>query len=357
MRIIMLSRDPLAFDPASSVSKRIQEYRNLVEDIILLVFNPQRNKLWGLWQFYRLAKKRVQEKLQKGDKDMLITSQDPFELGLVAYLLKRKHKLPLQLQVHTDLLSPFFTKESRLNRIRLRIARFVLPKADGIRVVSERIRTSLVNELNIKDDRITVLPIFVDLEMYRGVHKIEQENSFTFLTVARLSREKNIGLAIQALAEVIKKHPEARMTIVGEGPEKLRLQSMARELGVSEYISFPGAVWKSGLVPYFSAADCFFLVSNYEGYAMAVVEAMSAGLPIIMTDVGLAGWLIRDKQEGVVVSVSDKDALISAMLHMMDDADARARYGRAVHDTVSKLAAKEEHLAMIKKAWQNCINP
>lgn len=354
----MLSRDPQLLDPASAVSDRIREYKNLVDDLSVLVFSAEGGfgaRLLRLWQFYRLSKKKVREEVKKGSADLLITSQDPFELGMVAYLLKREYNIALQFQVHTDIFSPYFARESILNWIRLRLARFLLPKAEGIRVVSERIRASLLHSLNITNNRITVLPIFVNSGIYEGVCTARQPDGFSFLTVARLSPEKNIGLAIQALADVVQKHSETHMTIIGEGPEKPRLQSLARELGVSPHVLFPGARRTTGLLPYFSAADCFFLVSNYEGYAMAIVEAMCSGLPIVMTDVGLAGWLMRDEREGMVVPVGDKDALASAMLRMIENKDARTRYGQAALDTASKLASKEEYLAALKAAWQNCI--
>ena len=126
----------------------------------------------------------------------LVTTQDPFETGLIAWLIAKKTKAKLQLQIHTDFLSPYFAKESILNKIRVLIAKFILPKADCIRAASLRISDSLTaNNYKLKTSP-AVLPIFIDAPKIMSaapqfnLHKKYPQFDFIVLTTARLEPEK-----------------------------------------------------------------------------------------------------------------------------------------------------------------------
>src|SRR6185436_5341871 len=97
-----------------------------------------------------------------------ISAQDPFESGLAAYRIAKQTGTKLHLQVHTDLESPYFRKHSLLNRMRVILAHYLLPKADGIRVVSSRIKDSLLSTLHFPlSTSLCVLPVFVDTDKIR----------------------------------------------------------------------------------------------------------------------------------------------------------------------------------------------
>ena len=156
MNVLMLSTDASIFEPGSESHGRMNDYGTLAErlDIIvcttgflmreLVISDTARaiptnssSKLWYVRDILRAAKRKVLR-----DVD-LVTSQDPFETGLAGWLMARRLKAKLQLQVHTDFLSPYFAPESFKNFIRVRIAKWLLPKSDSIRVVSERVKRSL----------------------------------------------------------------------------------------------------------------------------------------------------------------------------------------------------------------------
>src|SRR3989344_5477046 len=113
--------------------------------------------------FYILDALRIARELPKPD---VVSAQDPFETGLVAWLLARHCKVPLHVQVHTDFLAPEYARHSFVNHVRVLLARFILARADGIRVVSERIKVSL-RAAGYPLPTISVLPIFVDTAQFR----------------------------------------------------------------------------------------------------------------------------------------------------------------------------------------------
>ncbi len=262
LKVLSIGSDRNLFVKDSEAQKRIKEYGNLFDELHIVVFStrnyqlfPQRgisrretiinykitdnifiyptnsrSRWFYIWDAYKIAKLSI-----INYQLSIVTCQDPFESGLVGWLLKMRYKLPLQLQVHTDIFSPHFRRESLLNGLRVLIAKFLLPRADGIRVVSERIKASLSTFDFRLSTKITVLPIFVDIKKIQSakiktdLHQKYPEYDFIILMASRLTREKNISLAIEAMHELATKYEKNTnirkilLLIVGEGPERKAL--------------------------------------------------------------------------------------------------------------------------------------
>lgn len=222
----------------------------------------------------------------------VITAQDPFESGLVAWWLSRFFKSRLQLQVHTDLFNRNFVRRSLINRGRVIVARFLLPRADCVRVVSEKIAASLKQEgVKLQREPI-VLPVYIDTEKIKNApvqtdlhHKYPQFKQI-ILMACRLEPEKQLDLAIRAMPAVLEKLSQAGLLIVGSGSQLSALRSLVASLGLSASVIFEP--WCDDLVSYYKTADLFLLTSSYEGYGRTVAEAIACGLPVIATDVGSA---------------------------------------------------------------------
>ena len=215
----MLSTDSQVFNEGSAVRERIKEYGTLVEEIHVIVYTRPGLKeevmgnvyLWPTNNHFRIGYFRRVYGLAKGviknREDWVISSQDPFETGWAAYKLKLRFNIPFQVQVHTDFLSPYFSEMSWKNKFRATLAKWLVKKADNIRVVSERIKNSLVANHQSLIAKIFVLPIFVDLQKFRDALPNEEltrkyGDDFVILTVARLEPEKNLALAIDAVADI-----------------------------------------------------------------------------------------------------------------------------------------------------------
>lgn len=333
MNLVMLSRDNAIMKENSPSSERMVKYGKFFDHIDIVVFArgmvegkkqlssnvtaTAAGSSFGPWRFLQFlweAKKIVA--LQKSPA--VITAQDPFEIGLVGLLLSRLYHLPLQLQVHTDFVSAPFRAESLVNKIRYRLGAWLLPQADSVRVVSARIATSL-GEIGVEGRRVHVLPIVVDARDIKGesnsefLHTKYPQFDFIFLMASRLTKEKNIDMALAAMKELVSLFPKTGLVIVGKGPEYEHLSNLVKQYTVQANVILED--WAEGLRPYYESADAFVLTSWYEGYGRTVVEAAVLGCPVIMTDVGCA----RDYPSAPwkVIPVGDTEKLVEAMKVLM----------------------------------------
>jgi len=369
MKILNLGIDNSVLDKNSKLAKRAVAYGGLVEKYIIIVpfaegkivdlsekvkvFGVKtKNKVFGFIKIYNLAKR-----LMKKEKINLISVQDQYYLGFMSLRLAKKFKIGLEIQVHG------FEKYGGLRKV---IAKYILPRANAVRCVSLRLKKELISEFRVKENNITVAQIFVDIAKMslRGAFATKQSRQdaltgialpstyngkVVFLTIGRLVPVKNIVIQIKAMVEVIKKFPEVELWIIGEGPEKNNLEYIINNLELSEKVKLLG--WQGDLRKFYSQADVFMLTSNYEGWGLAVIEAAAYGLPIIMTDVGCAGEVIRNRENGIIISVGDVKKLGEAMVKIMENKDLRKKLGDCACEAVKKLQNNYETLALYKKSW------
>ena len=360
--IIMISRDALIMKRSSEVRKRIESYGNFSKALHVLIvggdsisseviktgknknvflYHIGKSSVWSLFKAYLKSKKII--KLE-GEDNVVVTVQDPFETGFVGMLLKNKFNIGLQVQIHTDFLSPFFKKESFKNIIRVFIASFVLPLADSVRVVSERIRKSIIEKYDIDKEKIRVIPISVDIN--RGGKSIKiQKDKFVILMASRLTKEKNIDMAIKSFEGVARRFDDVLLVVVGDGPEKSRLMRLVSSLGLEEKVRFEG--WRDDLSPYFKRADLYLLTSLYEGYGRTVIEVVNYKVPVVMTDVGVAGEIIKDKESGRVVPVHNRILLERVLVDLIKSDSLRKEYSEKA---LSNLNKKSNYLEEIEES-------
>lgn len=356
MRVLMLSTDSNIFEKDSAVRARMIEYGTLVRRLDIIVISKRktdreelspnvtvygtrsRNKLSALCRAIRIGRR------MRGVD--LVTAQDPFETGFAAWCVARRLGVPLELQAHTDFMSPYFAKENIKNKIRVLVARFLLPRADCVRVVSERIKKSV---RALTDVPMVVLPIFTDVLRFQHADGGAVRSQFPqfekiILMVSRLEHEKNVTQAIDVFETAAKKYPKSGLIIVGDGREKDKLlkEIKNRELGAN--IIFVGS--QKDVLPYYASADVYFQTSFYEGYGLALVEAYAAGLPIVTTDVGVAGGLVSG--DGVFICpVGDEGCLARALEQVLS---ANRRFVRTLPPV-----SKEAYLLAYKKQWESCM--
>ncbi len=228
----------------------------------------------------------------------IVTAQDPFVTGLVGYWLKRRFGVPLNVTLFSSFFdNPEWLASSLEARALHRLGKFIVRRADTVRVESSIERARLL-DLGIPADRIWTIPLLVDLDRFQQADGSAVRTRFPgrrlVLYAGRLAAEKNLPVIVRAAGIVARTHPDVLFLIAGDGPERSRLEALARGLG-ADALRFLGVLPGAELPRYFACCEIFVLASLYEGIPTVLVEAAAAARPIVTTptrnveDVVIAG--------------------------------------------------------------------
>ena len=287
----------------------------------------------------------------------LITAQDPFATGLVAWLLARRYGRPLNLQVHFDVIdNPYWLRERPEHRALNVLGKWLLRQADTVRVGTTREREHLA-ALGIPCERIFVAPVPVDLERFGAAHPDETlrrqlGGDALVLNVSRLVPQKDLPTLLRAAAQVVRGHPGARFAIAGDGPLRPWLETLATQLALGEHVRFLGNVDRAAVPRLVAAADALAVSSVYEGTSLVTVEAAAAGKPVVTTDVAGAADTIVDGVTGYVVPIGDATALAGALRRILANRAKAAQMGAAAREHVRQRFSTEPAVADVIRMWR-----
>ena len=163
------------------------------------------------------------------------------------------------------------------------------------------------------------------------------EQNRVLLAVGRLHSQKAYDILLTAFADIANEAPKWRLEILGEGPLLEELQAMAKNLGIGSRVIWLGRESQPSVV--YQRADLFVLASRYEGMPNALLEAMSTGLPVVVTNAS-PGPLeyVENLVTGLVVASGDPHELSRAMLRLIQDPQLRGQLGEAARKEVRSLA-------------------
>jgi len=161
---------------------------------------------------------------------------------------------------------------------------------------------------------VPVVPNGVDVEFIRSVPPDELESDVIF--VGRLISEKGVDFLLKALVKVKEELPDVRAMIVGDGPERKRLEHMARNLGLEKNVLFTGFLPYKRVIALMKASKVFVLPSWREGFGMVALEAMACGLPVVTLNAPMnaARFLVEAGKNGFVVDESQLSGALASLL-------------------------------------------
>ena len=144
------------------------------------------------------------------------------------------------------------------------------------------------------------------------------------LAIARLTEQKGIDVAVRALASL---PPDVRLAVLGEGPERASLETLARELGVEARVLLPGRV--GDVASWLRAADVVVHPARWEGFGLALLEAMLAAKPVVASRVSSVPEIVADGETGLLVPPDDPGTLARALADLLQDPERAERLGAA----------------------------
>lgn len=227
----------------------------------------------------------------------------------------------------------------------VRIARNLLYYFADIVVVQTQHNKNYFAKVLQKKCKIIYNP--VDLQEKIGL-ALRTGKKHRIVSVARLMKQKNQLMLIEAFSKIKKDFPDYTLTIYGDGPFRDVLEHRIKVLGLSDSVRLPGKV--QNVFDCIADAELFVLSSDFEGMPNALIEAMCLGLPVISTRVSGATDLIVDGKNGLLTDVGDTEQLAACMRRMLADHDLRnncAQEAVLLNDVLGVTKTSEQ--------WINCI--
>jgi glycosyltransferase involved in cell wall biosynthesis len=210
--------------------------------------------------------------------------------------------------------------------------------------------------------KIRLIPNGVDTVRFRpdrearGIMRdaLGLQDSFVWLAVGRFERAKDYPNMLRAFAGVVARRPEARLLIAGQGTLQGEAEQLAAKLKIADRVHFLGV--RKDIPALMNAADAYVMSSAWEGTPMVLLEAGATGLPIVATAVGGNGEVIVDGQTGFLVPPGDSEALMQAMLRLMDlSPEERVRMGLAGRAHVEANYSLERVVDQWEKLYQELL--
>ena len=218
----------------------------------------------------------------------------------------------------------------------------MLDAATLVLVRSESLRRGLLN-LGCDPKKIEIQRTGIPLDEFSfGDRTVPKDGEWRFVQAGRLIEKKGLPVTLRAFSTFSKQHPNATLTIAGEGPLLTELQNLARELGVTDRVSFTGFVSQEQLREIYYRSHIFLHPSqtggdgNQEGIPNSMLEAMATGLPVFATEHGGIPEAIENGVSGVLVPERDEKALARTLLDAAQDPGLLSRIGPMGAETVRK---------------------
>ncbi|MBS3137433.1 glycosyltransferase family 4 protein [Candidatus Woesearchaeota archaeon] len=243
------------------------------------------------------------------------------------YQFAKKHKIPFVLSTHGSLLGYDKFLKNKLVKMPYLVYDSLKRKlpaidADAV-VVNSKSEYEDAIKFGVDKKKIHIIPVGIDTSLYEKTaeEKLIQKkdkNKISLLSVARISRNRNLELLIKAVKILKEKYPNKNIElniigkeIVNSGTDRTgyigELKKLSKMLGVDERISFRGEMKGDDLIRYYKNADIFVYTSLYENFGQPFLEAAAAGLPIISTHVGIALEIIKEGETGYFIEYNTKD--------------------------------------------------
>ena len=267
-------------------------------------------------------------------------------LAAVLYNLTRGRRHPVRM-VHTyhgHVFDGYFGKRS--TAVFLGLERWLARWTDRIIAISPRIADEITKRYVIgRSDQVCSIRLGFDLAPFVGIDDnmcraarerlAVPDNTLVVTTVGRLTEIKKHDLFLEMAQRVCSSRQDVLFFVVGDGELRVKLESMARALGLKAVVRFLG--WRQDLSTIYAASHLFVLTSRNEGTPVALIEAMASGIPGISTDVGGVRDVITSPSVGSVVPFGDADALASEALSILArNSTERRAMGMRARDVVSK---------------------
>lgn len=261
----------------------------------------------------------------------LVTAQDAFLSALPAALLAALWRRPLIISVFSDEIdNPEMARERPCYALLNRLAKRLLARAAAIRTDSAEMAAKL---RRLGFARARFVPFLIPRqEDFLAVRHVPGDAVLRLLAIVRLEQQKNLGLALEAVAALAARTP-VRLDVVGDGSQRAALEAQAAALGITALVRFHGSRPFDELPGHLATADAVILTSHHETAARVLVLAALAGVPVVTTATTGSAEVVEDGHTGFLVPLGDQTALEERLARLAADPALRHRLGAAARSS------------------------
>jgi len=253
--------------------------------------------------------------------------------------------------------------ESRLiSAIKRYIATYTLKKADSVTCDAEHMKETM-KRLGVPEEKIKLIYFGIDTRRFSPGQKSEKlkvrlgvYNSPTIITLRNLRPVYDVESLIKSVPLVLKEIPESKFIIAGKGPEEERLKELAKSLGVSDSVKFIGFIPNDELPEYLNSMDVYVSTSLSDaGIAASTAEAMSCGLPVIVTDVADNKEWVEDGITGFVVPTKDPKLLAEKVIYLLQNENVRKKFGKISRKIIEERNNYHKEMGKMEKIYKELV--
>jgi len=255
-----------------------------------------------------------------------------YKADIYVYFALRRSQIPFVSTCHTwydnDLLAVLYGGADR----------FVLRNFACVVAVSDEVKQRLL-KAGVRAEKIDMVRNGIDLRPFdRAVPSLRKDlpagHTHIIGLIGRLAWEKGVDVFLRAAARVLGEFPSARFVVVGEGPDKDKLEQLVDELKIRGSVSMLGR--RDDMPSVYASLDVMVSSSRQEGMPMAVLEGMASGVPLVASAVGEVPTVVLDGRTGVLVPPEDVNSLAAGILRLLRDPATRKRLGAAARQRVEE---------------------
>lgn len=381
IRLLLLTKDISVMHEGSPAHKRIADLRSMFLEIHVIVLNlegkedePQVVRLFeNVWLYptlssswwmmgydaYKLA--HAQLVFSGGFRADVIVAEDPFESGIVGWMLREKFDRPFQLHIYEDFFDNAFIDTQEHPTFYEWSVRYLLKRVQSVRTKTEFQKQAVVREYPDLEPGTDVLPNYYNLEGWRDfapaadLHAQYPRFKFIMLHISSMRQISHTQDVIAGAAPILKRYPTIGLVIVGAGPLRSALEKQTLALGLGNQIEF--MPMPAEALSLMKTANVFIHLSEDGGEDELILQASVVRLPLIANAEGLAGTLFKDGESARLCAPSDTACIADSINMYLNENQDRARYALNASEIVFERIEQDygAYLKAYKGSIERCV--
>jgi glycosyltransferase involved in cell wall biosynthesis len=224
--------------------------------------------------------------------------------------------------------------------------------------ISPAVENHLIRVEGYDRRKVTVILNAVDPRLFAPIadeRSRSVKGDHRIVSVGHLHAQKGHDVLIEGMTEITREIPEAKLLIIGDGPQKAALKQLVQELQLSNSVDLLGSMPPDEVIETLKGAHVFALASNWEGFGIAVIEAMASGKPVVATDVEGLRDVVKDGSTGFLVPRGEPGPLAEKIILLLRNPDLRLQMGREGRKRVEVLFSLDNMMVGLETMYRDLL--